>query len=98
MLFRLALTTAGLAVAAAGLLGTNAPEMDLLKYPSTRRVEQIDDYHGTKVADSYRWLEDDNSPETAAWVEAQNKVTFGFLDKIPQRAKIRSWLKELWNY
>src|SRR6185312_7139418 len=50
------------------------------------------------VSDPYRWLEDDNSPETATWVEAQNKVTFGYLDSIPQRPKIRERLKSLWNY
>ncbi|MEQ1861982.1 MAG: prolyl oligopeptidase family serine peptidase [Chthoniobacteraceae bacterium] len=70
----------------------------LLPYPATRQAEVIDDYHGTKVADAYRWLEDDNSPETAAWVEAQNKVTFGFLESIPQRDAIRARLKTLWNY
>jgi prolyl oligopeptidase len=69
-----------------------------LAYPSTRQDEVTDDYHGTKVADPYRWLEDDNSSETAAWVEAQNKVTFGFLESIPQRAAIRERLKTLWNY
>src|SRR5436190_15154860 len=67
-------------------------------YPTTRQAEQVDDYHGTKIADPYRWLEDDNSAETKAWVEAQNKVTFGFLESIPERAKIRERLKQLWNY
>src|SRR5213595_204042 len=64
----------------------------------TRHVDQVDDYHGTKIADPFRWLEDDNSAETKAWVEAQNKVTFGFLEKIPQRAKIRERLTKLWDY
>jgi len=67
-------------------------------YPVTRQVNQIDDYHGIKIADPYRWLEDDNSPETKAWVAAQNKVTSAFLDKIPQRAAIQKRLTELWNY
>ncbi len=67
-------------------------------YPPTRQADVVDDYHGTKIADPYRWLEDDNSVETAAWVEAQNKVTFGFLETIPQRAAIRERLKTLWNY
>ncbi len=67
-------------------------------YPKTKKVEQTDDYHGTKVSDPYRWLEDDNSAETKAWVEAQNKVTFGYLNQIPERAKIKARLTELWNY
>ena len=58
----------------------------------------MDEYHGTKVADPYRWLEDDNSAETKAWVEAQNKVTFGYLEKIPERAAIKARLTKLWNY
>ncbi len=69
-----------------------------IEYPQTRKVEQVDDYHGTKVSDPYRWLEDDNSEETKAWVEAQNKVTFGYLNQIPERAKIKARLTELWNY
>ena len=54
-----------------------------IRYPETRKTDQVDDYHGTKVADPYRWLEDDNSAETTAWVEAENKVTFGYLEQIP---------------
>src|SRR5688572_29190834 len=71
-----------------------------LTYPQTRRVEQYDDFHGTRVADPYRWLEDDvrESSEVAAWVEAQNKVTFAQLEDIPQREAIRKRLTELWNY
>jgi len=67
-------------------------------YPKTRKVEQTDDYHGTKISDPFRWLEDDNSAETKAWVEAQNKVTFAYLNEIPERAKIKARLTELWNY
>ena len=67
-------------------------------YPQTRTVAQVDDYFGTKVADPYRWLEDDNAAETKAWVEAQNKVTFGYLGKISGRAAIRKRLTKLWNY
>jgi prolyl oligopeptidase len=69
-----------------------------LKYPATATIEQVDDYHGTKVADPYRWLEDDHAAATKEWVEAQNKVTFGYLEKIPQREKIKQRLTELWNY
>jgi prolyl oligopeptidase len=69
-----------------------------LDYPVTRKTEVVDDYFGTRVADPFRWLEDDNSAETKAWVQAQNKVTFAFLEGIPQRAKIRERLEKLWNY
>lgn len=69
-----------------------------LKYPQTRKTDQVDDYHGVKVADPYRWLEDDRSTETAAWVEAQNKVTFGYLEKIPFRPQVEQRIKQLYNY
>ena len=69
-----------------------------LRYPVARKTDQTDDYHGVKVADPYRWLEDDNSAETKAWVEAQNKVTFGYLAKIPERSAIKERLTKLWNY
>src|ERR1700739_634864 len=69
-----------------------------LDYPQTRKDNQVDDYHGTKVADPYRWLEDDNSAETAKWVEAENKVTFAYLDKIPYRAEVKKRLEQLYNY
>jgi prolyl oligopeptidase len=68
------------------------------EYPETKKVEQIDDYHGTRVADPYRWLEDDNSEETLAWVKAQNAVTFRYLEGLPQREPLRARLTELWNY
>ncbi len=58
-----------------------------IKYPVTKKVDQVDDYFGTKVADPYRWLEDDKSAETGKWVEAQNAVTFGYLEKIPFRER-----------
>ena len=67
-------------------------------YPSTRKGGVVDDFFGTKVADPYRWLEDDNSAETKAWVEAQNKVTFAYLEQIPQRAKIRERMTRLWDF
>ena len=69
-----------------------------LRYPQTRTVEQIDDYHGLKVPDPYRWLEDPDSADTRSWVEAQNRVTFGYLEAIPARQAIRRRLTELWNY
>ena len=55
-------------------------------YPATKKVEHTDDYFGTKVSDPYRWLEDDKSAETAAWVKEENKITFDYLDKIPFRS------------
>ncbi len=69
-----------------------------LSYPSTKSVGHVDTYHGVKVADPYRWLEDDTSADTAAWVEAQNKVTFAYLDKIPYRAALTKRLKSLFDY
>jgi prolyl oligopeptidase len=69
-----------------------------LAYPVARKVDQADNYHGTVVQDPYRWLEDANSADTHAWVEAENKVTQAYLAQIPQREAIRKRLTELWNY
>jgi prolyl oligopeptidase len=69
-----------------------------LQYPHTKKVNQIDDYHGTLVADPYRWLEDSDSPETALWIEAQNALTESFLSDIPLRDRIRERLTELWDF
>ena len=69
-----------------------------LTYPTTRQADQVDNYHGTNVADPYRWLEDPDSDETKAWVEAQNKVTFGYLEDIPQRESLKQRITKLWNY
>ena len=69
-----------------------------LAYPATRIADVVDDYNGVKVADPYRWLEDDNSPETKSWVEAENALTFGYLRGIPQLAAIRARLTRLWSY
>ena len=73
-------------IALLALAGT-AALAQTLNYPTTKTVDQVDVYHGVKVADPYRWLEDDNSPATAAWVEAENKVTFPYLEAIPYRAE-----------
>lgn len=69
-----------------------------LQYPQTKKGDVTDDYNGIKVADPYRWLEDDNSEDTKAWIKAQNNVTFDYLATIPQRDKIKKRLEELWNY
>src|SRR5439155_13551213 len=69
-----------------------------LGYPAARKTSVVDDYNGVKVADPYRWLEDDNSPETRAWIEAENKITFGYLQQIPELPAIRTRLTRLWNY
>src|SRR6185295_527275 len=91
-----------LLVGLAGCSGDAAPTAQTaaarLTYPESRRVDQVDDYFGEKVADPYRWLEQLDSPETKAWIEAQNKVTFPYLEKIPQRARYKERLTQLWNY
>lgn len=67
-------------------------------YPQTKKVDHRDTYHGTVVADPYRWLEDLDAPETASWVEAENAVTFAYLERIPSRPAIRERLTQLWNF
>ncbi len=67
-------------------------------YPNSAQVNQVDDYHGTQVADPYRWLENPDSPESQAWIKAQNKLTMGFLADIPARDRLKERLTKLWNY
>lgn len=69
-----------------------------LKYPATKKVAQSDNYFGTTVEDPYRWLEDDKSPETKEWVNAQNKITFDYLNQIPYRKKFQDEIEKLANY
>ncbi len=69
-----------------------------VSYPDTKTVEHVDEYHGQTLADPYRWLEDDRADDVKQWVKAQNDITFGFLENIPYREKIRQRLEELWNY
>jgi prolyl oligopeptidase len=69
-----------------------------ITYPSARKSDQVDDYHGVKVPDPYRWLEDLDSEETRNWVAAENKLTVAFLNEIPARTKIKDRLTKLWNY
>lgn len=73
-------------------------EQTALNYPETKKVDTVTDYFGTKVEDPYRWLEDDRSAETEAWVKAQNEVTFNYLKSIPFRKDLQDRLTELWNY
>ncbi|PHN95065.1 S9 family peptidase [Maribacter sp. 6B07] len=74
------------------------PEPIIVNYPVTAKVDTVDTYFGTEVKDPYRWLEDDRSPETEAWVKDQNKTTFGYLEKIPFRNDLKNRLEKLWNY
>jgi prolyl oligopeptidase len=69
-----------------------------IAYPTTRKMDHVDTYHGEKIADPYRWLEDDNSAETKAWVQAQNAVTRKFLGAIPERAEIQKRYTALYNF
>ena len=79
-------------------LATTAVTAQGLQYPKAAKDGTVDEYFGTKVADPYRWLENDTSAQTAAWVEAENKVTNAYLQKIPFRGKLLKRLTELANY
>src|SRR2546425_9421644 len=93
-----AIVALSLSTALRGVHAQRGGDGGSIKYPETKKGDVVDDYFGTKVADPYRWLEDDNAPDVAAWVEAQNKVTFGYLDQIPYRAAIKDRLTKLYNY
>ncbi|MFC0603493.1 prolyl oligopeptidase family serine peptidase [Winogradskyella pulchriflava] len=69
-----------------------------IDYPETKKVDTVDTYFGEAVTDPYRWLEDDRSEETEAWVKSQNEATFGYLDNIPYRKELKERLTKLWNY
>lgn len=73
-------------------------QTNTVTYPATHTADHVEDYHGTKLPDPYRWLEDDRSAETADWVKRQNEVTFGHLDKIPFRETLRKRLEQVYNY
>jgi prolyl oligopeptidase len=85
-------------IAVAPTLRTAGASDSKLTYPESKKGEVVDDYFGTKVPDPYRWLEDENSSDTKTWVEAQNSLTFSYLDKIPYREKLKTRLTELYNY
>ena len=80
------------------LAACSKPESSRMTYPETKKIDHVDTYHGVSVPDPYRWLEDDRSPETAAWVEAQNAVTFAHLETIPFRAALTARLEQLFDY
>jgi len=85
-------------IAMALLISCNGPVKKKIEYPVTKKGDVVDTYFGTTVPDPYRWLEDDRSEETAAWVKEQNKVTFGYLEAIPYREEIKNRLEKMWNY
>ena len=80
------------------VLAADRPGAGSLAYPKAKTVDQVDDYHGVKVTDPYRWLEDTDSADTKSWVEEENKLTFGYLDQIPYRKSIRERMTKLWNF
>jgi prolyl oligopeptidase len=79
-------------------LGAIPSDPATLKYPETKKVTVVDDYHGVKVADPYRWLEDPDAADTKGWVMAQNELTFGYLSGLPGRESLKRRITELWNY
>src|SRR5258705_9388927 len=92
------LTRFAIGAAAVSAFATTAILAQQLQYPAARKGDQVDRYHEIRVTDPYRWLEDDNSPETAAWVEAENKVTFPYLERIPYRKDFHDRVVQLNNY
>jgi prolyl oligopeptidase len=80
------------------LLTAAVPAQTSIVYPKAKKVEQVDNFHGTAVADPYRWMEETTSADTQAWIEEQNKITSAYLATIPERSKIKARLTELWNY
>src|SRR5439155_973928 len=90
---RAARTTLAIALLQATLLAQSS-----LKYPQPRKGDVVDTYFGTKVADPYRWMEDLNSPEVKSWIEAENAVTFAYLDALQQRDVLKARISKLWDY
>ena len=81
----------GLALAALALAPAQTVAQQF-QYPQARKGDVVDDYHGTRVADPYRWLEDVDAEETKQWIEAENKITFAYLESIPEREFLRERL------
>src|SRR5438876_9604021 len=88
-------TRAALAIA---LLEATLLAQAPLKYPQPQKGDVVDDYFGTKVADPYRWMEDLNAPEVKQWVDAENAVTFKYLDSLPMRDALKQRITELYDY
>src|SRR3954469_5043771 len=87
-----------LMIAAIAIQNAEAQFQAPYKYPVTKKVDHIDTYFGKEVSDPYRWLEDDNSPETKDWVTRKNKVTQDYLANIPFREDVKTRLTKLWNF
>jgi prolyl oligopeptidase len=90
-----------LAVTSVAVILAGAPvlvQSQKTAYPASRKGDVVDDYHGTKIADPYRWMEDLDSKEVAEWIAAQNKVTFAHLEKLPMREHFKKRITELWDY
>ena len=79
-------------------LFSSVPAQNGFKYPKPKKVDQVDNYHGTQVSDPYRWMEESKSPDLASWIEEENQITQSYLASIPERDKIKARLTELWNY
>jgi prolyl oligopeptidase len=90
--------TAVLFVAALAAVHAQPRHDQKLTYPPAHKVDVVDDYHGTKVADPYRWMEDLESRQVAEWVAAQNRLTFGYLEGLPGREPFRARITQLWDY
>jgi prolyl oligopeptidase len=86
------------AVLVALVAGASFAQSEGWKYPPAKTVDQVDDYHGVKVADPYRWLEDPDSAESRQWIDAQNKLTEGYIRGVPERQAIIDRITKLWNF
>ncbi|MFK7050357.1 Prolyl endopeptidase precursor [Flavobacterium columnare] len=92
------LTTTVVLATSLGAIAQSKINMNSMGYPETKKKEHVDTYFGTSVEDPYRWLEDDRSLETEAWVKTQNAATYKYLDQIPYRSILKERLEKMWNY